>query len=590
MTRTPSPAQVVFGDEDLDRELAEWLSQNGLELEGPEQLETGRSGGRLVSAYLNVKRGRRTGGVRIVKLVGPSPDAAAEPENHLTALDLRMPGTEEFTERHIVRLDEMSTGRLGDSWVMFQFPAGDGKEDTATLASLGRTPRLPALAAHIVEGVLRGWNPNPTTREKDQLGRPLPLPTGAEFVRGLLGARADDGSALRSWARSCFGTAVTGEEWVTFPDSAHPLPNPLALHGGSTLDRYTLRFVPRGQAHGDLHPGNIMVPVREDASAEDFWLIDLSRFSETAALARDPAHLLVCLIADLYLPHLSGDARDELLVALTADSPECSGPLVPQGLADTVTRVREVWIDWGALPHIGINTVWRQQWFLALQACALMVCTRERYPDTDRRWFFRLAAEACWAYLEKQGVRPPAEAPALTASMAPQSAPRAPQSAPPAPRPASVQALPARLPSGVRQAPPSAGPTVLDMLKEIWDTFERPRRQLPAADSQHALGALAKSIRVRATDLALALTGVPMTASRPQAPQARERVKRTAALLRRVETLAGELELPGQRRTPGPYDDLVRQQPAVTDALLEALDALLDEVGVAAAALSADGP
>ncbi|MBN0044638.1 hypothetical protein JS756_11065 [Streptomyces actuosus] len=513
MAHPPPQAQKVFGDATLDLRLAEWLRVNGMELEGPRTLRTGGSGGKLVSAYLRMPASSpSTGGVRIIKLVGSSADAEAEPANHRAALDLRERGTEEFTARHLVGLD-LHFLKLDGSWIMFQFPAGDGKEETTTLAELGRTPRLPELVASITHGVLFGWNPRPSTRGRDlgtsAGGEDTPL-SAARFVALILGARADGDGVLRSWARTRLGPAVDTEPWFTFPGRGRPLPNPLFLESGSPLGTCALRFAPRGHAHGDLHPGNIMTPVREAASADAYWLVDLSRFHKDALLARDPVHLLVCLIADSFLPHLSDEAREELLTALSGDTVVCTGPLIPQQLARTVERLRGVWIDWGA--RLGINPGWREQWFLALQAGALAVTARERYADAERWWFLRLAAAAGGAYLDAVGVRPPHRAPApfpldpvpvapvrpgpvqrgpgpadsgRQAVVPAPAAPRAPAPAPAAPpepsTPPPEPLFPQPRPVGSR--PPESRqvePTLFQVLDDIWETFEHPRRLLNA--------------------------------------------------------------------------------------------------------------
>ncbi|AWT46184.1 MULTISPECIES: hypothetical protein [Streptomyces] len=605
MAHPPSPVQAVFDDTVVDRELAALLDTNGYELEHPQRLETGGSGGKLVLGYLRKVRGEpRPGGMRIIKLVGPSPDAEAEPANHLRALDVRVPGTEDFTERHLVKLDLLSL-KVGDSWLMFQYPAGDGQE-TTTLARLGRTRRLPQLAAHVVERVLGGWNPNPTTGGRDK------VPTAAEFVTELLGRRADPDSPLRAWTRSLLGPLTDSEKWFTLPGGDRPVPNPLLLGAASPLSAHRLPFTPRGHAHGDLHPGNIMVPVRERASAEDFWLIDLSRFSATALLARDPAHLLVCLIADCYLPHMGEEAREELLTALTADAEACPGPLIPQGLAATVTEVRRAWISWGASAHLGIDPHWRQQWFLALQACALMVSARRRYTEADRWWFYRLAAEACGAFLGARQVRSPESAPVvsgpgLVAGLpAPVtglpdrvvSAPE-PVTDPPPRGAAAVDTLPEAIPHFRRffeprqEEPLDLAPTVRGVLRQIWETFEPPRRQLPSAPSDE-LWTLAALLRTRATEFVFGLARTSMSQTHVYEAGVGDHLATLVAGLRVVATRADDLrqQVPTVAASWGTIPPPHRQSPrrlTALDKLIEGLDDVLLAVGRAMAGLGGNG-
>ncbi|MFF9277468.1 hypothetical protein [Streptomyces griseosporeus] len=632
MAHPPKRVEPVFHDESVDQRLAEWADANWLALERPRLLTAGGSGGRLAAVYLRVLKGRRTPGLRIIKLTGPSGEAGAEPKNHLAALDVRVPGTEEFTERHLVKLDEADFWRLDDSWVMIQLPAGDGIDEPRTLAETGRTASLPERVESIVEGVLGGWNPRPSTGAEEQ------PPTAAQFVAEILGRRADRDSALRRWARARIGDLADTEPYLAFRHGGRPMPNPLALGAGAPLDAHQVWLTVRGHAHGDLHPGNIMVPEEGEGSPGDYWLIDLSRFSENALLARDPAHLLVCLIADLYLPHLGRDAREELLAALTDREPRCPGPLIPQGLAETVTRLRAAWNRWGAAGHLRINPSWRPQWFLALQGCALMVTARDRYGTADRWWFFRLAAEAGGAYLDEVKAQRPATAPVVglpedalaptlpegtpvttlpegtsvtalpvgTPVTAPASGPpreasvagapavsAAPGTAvvvpdrsgvPPAGTPDAPRASPARAGAAVPQEAAASAAEVRQALDRIWLSFEHTRRVLPTARSAQ-LRAQATTIHGHVTEYVLALAALR---THPEVAYAAE-LDRIVELLREVGARTSQFTraLP-QRR--GPWDDLLSQPPAALDGLVTALDDLLLAVGRARAALPAGSP
>ncbi|MFE2261227.1 hypothetical protein [Streptomyces griseosporeus] len=624
MAHPPTRVEPVFHDELVDQGLAEWADANWLALERPRLLTAGGSGGRLAAVYLRVLKGRRTPGLRIIKLTGPSAEAGAEPKNHLAALDVRVPGTEEFTERHLVKLDEADFWRLGDSWVMIQLPAGDGIDEPRTLAETGRTASLPERVESIVEGVLGGWNPRPSTGADEQ------PPTAAQFVAEILGRRADRDGALRRWARARIGDLADTEPYLAFRRGGRPMPNPLALGTGTPLDAHQVWLTVRGHAHGDLHPGNIMVPEEGEGSTGDYWLVDLSRFSENALLARDPAHLLVCLIADLYLPHLGRDAREELLAALTGREPRCPGPLIPQGLAETVTRLRAAWNRWGAANRLHINRSWRPQWFLALQACALMVTARDRYGTADRWWFYRLAAEAGGAYLDEVKAERPATAPVVglpedalaptlpegtpvttlpegtpvtalpvgTPVTPPASGP--PQEAPVAGAPA-VSAVPGTavvvadgtgVPAGTARVPsveaggatPRGVPAVRQVLDRIWLAFEHPRRMLPPAGSTQ-LRALAKTVQTHVTEYVIALAELSV----PTEAEDVAELGRIVELLRDVGASASRLvrELPLR---PGLWDDLRTRPPAARDDLVTALDELLLAVGRARAALPYDSP
>src|SRR5262249_1019055 len=119
-----------------------------------------------------------------------------------------------------------------------------------------------------------------------------------EFLREILGRKWQENGPVRiaveRLERSDPGLYVT--------DSGRKLPRPLAavIHGRHIKNVRLLGF--RGNAHGDLHVDNIMVPVllNDPPSAADFEkfvLIDLSTFSSSRLIAVDPAYLLLSIIA-----------------------------------------------------------------------------------------------------------------------------------------------------------------------------------------------------------------------------------------------------------------------------------------------------
>ncbi|MEV0555940.1 hypothetical protein AB0I27_21125 [Streptomyces sp. NPDC050597] len=474
MERSPSEVPAVFDDEAVDLALAKWLHANHAELSEPEPLETGGSGGKLVSAFVSWRDPKQTEGRMIIKLVARSREAAAEPRNHSSALLSRVLGNGKFIDEHLVELAD-KPWPVGDAWLMFQRPAGDGKEETGTLAGLGRPQRLPEIAKAIVKGVLGQWNPR--VAKVDTM-------SAAQFVTDLLGRRLGTDEPLRTWARDRLGPAAESLPWFTLPGGDHSVPNPLFLADDCPIGQHKVRYTAKGRAHGDLHPGNIMVPVREDASAEDFTLIDLSGFDEKALLARDPVHLLLCLMADAFLPHMSEDARGELISGLIGS--RCDGPLIPQGLADTVDGVRDAMLNWGAELRIEPRLL-RQQWWLALQACALMVTARERYADGVRWWFFRLAAEACGAFSDDMRVNRPRDTPVLNllpdleaVNPSPVAARTAPVAAVAAPTAAEMPAPPAV--DGIMKNSTTADTGPLQkLLREIQRTFQYPLETLTLA-------------------------------------------------------------------------------------------------------------
>ncbi|MFF1392448.1 hypothetical protein ACFVZD_01325 [Streptomyces sp. NPDC058287] len=373
--------------------LDQWQQQNHRPLTAPAWLDTGGSGASLASVFVRDSDPGRTTRRMIIKLCSPDGDSSMEPGRLIAARRSLPNGDSSFPRAHLVEqlYDPMP---VDNAWLMFQGFAGND-ETMVTLSTTLRQRRMPGVAAQITRSLLADWNPD--EKWDGEM-------TAAAFVSELLDRRLEPGEPLAVWVRDKLGLDLE-TAWIR-PGRANvaPLPNPIHLKDSCPLAEHTLDYPMRGRAHGDLHPGNIMVPKEPDADIGRYVLIDLSRFDEQALLARDPMHLLLCLVAD-FLPHLSDDARAELLELLVGrDTP---GLLIPQGLARTVDEVRKAPDDW--LRQRTISGQWPGQWLLSMQACALMFTARARYDARDRWWFFRLAAEAAGAYLRSVDAYEPGE-------------------------------------------------------------------------------------------------------------------------------------------------------------------------------------
>ncbi|MEU6658315.1 hypothetical protein [Streptomyces sp. NPDC046821] len=373
--------------------LDQWQQQNHRPLSAPKWLDTGGSGALLASVFVRDGDPRRPNRRMIIKLCSPDRGASMEPGRHTAAIRSLPNGSGAYPRHHLVEqlYDPMP---VGDAWLMFQGFAGND-ETMVTLSTILRQLRLPGVAAEITRSLLADWNPDERTNGEM---------TAAEFVAELLDRRLERDGPLSVWVREELGLDLS-TPWIrTGRPGALPVPNPVHLQESCALAEHTVAYPMRGRAHGDLHPGNIMVPKEPDADISRYVLIDLSRFDDGALLARDPAHLLLCLVAD-FLPHLSDDARAELLELLVGrDTP---GLLIPQGLAQVIHKVRAAPDDW--LRRRTVSSEWPGQWLLSLQACALMFTARARYDARDRWWFFRLAAEAAGEYLRSVDAYEPGE-------------------------------------------------------------------------------------------------------------------------------------------------------------------------------------
>ncbi|MGW6456800.1 hypothetical protein ACWF94_12890 [Streptomyces sp. NPDC055078] len=446
---------AVFGTE-VATALAEWQRNTGCELEFIEPLDGAGSGARLVYAYVEDPRPDHRARKLILKLCAPDEGARFEAGHHRRAWQsgpVPAPGGTDFPTRHLVA-QEYDPLRVAGTWLMFQRIAfdRDGRELTALKDVPSRQARA-RVGAAVVRSILEDWNPDE---------RRGPGITPELFVDEIIGAhRLRSDSALKGWLRRNVPDAERA--WITLPGRGVELPNPLPLAEASPLAGRRLPYAARGRAHGDLHPGNIMVVTVPQLAPERYRLVDLSRFSPGALLARDPVHLMLCLLAD-YLPGLPGPARDQLLGLLTttglSGEPEPPSDLVSRGLHELLDTMAEAPANW--LYQRQVTREWQFQRLLALQACALMFVARESVGERERWWFLELAARACAAFLRvteglgapRQNASAPPPDPAASppdpaaSPPDPAASPPDPAASPPAPRPPSA---------GPGEPPPGAG-------------------------------------------------------------------------------------------------------------------------------------
>ena len=179
--------------------------------------------------------------------------------------------------------------------------------------------------------------------------------------------------------------------------SGEVLPNPCALIGPSSLGTPTLKQAFVGKAHGDLHPGNILLRLEPELLAPEFVLVDLARYRDDAPLAQDPAQLLLCLISQRFL---SGtNPQREALSAMLSGPDQSGGTLVPEPAADLI---KNFWQLGTLRSKRGQKDEWHEQCCLSVVACSLMFLGRRGLPDRDRWWFFQLAARAADTFLDDE--------------------------------------------------------------------------------------------------------------------------------------------------------------------------------------------
>lgn len=364
---------------------------NGITLRYAGWTDHGYTAARLISVYAGeVGMPDRK---LVLKATPGGRDTTAEPRRHREALAESSP---EFRAAHLVEQPWAAIPVPGGGWIMFQEIAsgslGDIQPLSAILADPMRTDDTAAACATVVRSLLADWNPAVTTTD--------PFPTPSAYLRGLLGHRIDLGGTVRTWADM---------KGLIPPDGP---PNPFALVLDNSLTENRQMYVRLGKVHGDLHPGNILVP-RDPAG---YRLIDLSRFGAGRPLAFDPAYLALT-IAVRYLPDLSPPQRRALAEFLVA--PPAGRPAgLPAAIHAVVGAVTDTAGAWGA--RNGLGDEWRQEFLLSLLGCALIMTGRAIIPAAGRDWCYELARLATAHYLD---LPTPAEPPRAPRPAVPVSAP-----------------------------------------------------------------------------------------------------------------------------------------------------------------------
>jgi vWA-MoxR associated protein C-terminal domain/vWA-MoxR associated protein middle region 0 len=368
--------------EDAGRALRGWLTLTGRTARPTGWLTGGRTSAQ-VAAIMMESPGEPARKL-ILKVCPPGTGEPREPGRHREALR-RSPRA--FIERHLVRLPHDPVPVGGGGWLMFQDVADGSLARLRPLSELlTSTPAaLGPACAIILRAILQSWNP----------ANRMPALPVRDFLQLQLGRRLQPGGPLERW--SAFEPALWDDatHWLLLPGETEPVPNPVALARDATLSANLNVEALLGNAHGDLNLDNILIPYEPSVDAAAFRLIDLSRYSPEAPLARDPQHLLLSVVAQ-FLEEQPDSLLDALLDCL-ADGNALGEARLPVWLRDTIVAVRRAPESWAS--KAGLEDEWVQQSRLSLLACALMFVSRDRIPRGDRSWFFLLAARVGGAYL-----------------------------------------------------------------------------------------------------------------------------------------------------------------------------------------------
>ncbi|MFG1948118.1 hypothetical protein [Nonomuraea sp. NPDC048826] len=219
--------------------------------------------------------------------------------------------------------------------------------------------------------------------------------TPREAMEADLGVRIQPGGKIHQWAtrRKLLDPA---RRWITVGPGGGKLPNPfqlMTLTGPPVSTWY-------GPAHGDLHPGNVLVQLAGESV--DFVLIDLDRYSSEAPLSRDPLHLLLTML-DWDLPDLGAAEKHALIDLLVGE--EGAGKPVHPDRRHLVEAYENAAAGGGGG---GRGDLWRMRRRLSLVACALMFPVRLHTLKRDTWWWYvQLAGKATEAVLRSMDIRLP---------------------------------------------------------------------------------------------------------------------------------------------------------------------------------------
>jgi tetratricopeptide (TPR) repeat protein len=326
---------------------------------------------------------------KLVLKVGPT-TGGSEPDRHNAALAA---SNTAFAESHLVQ-QPFAPIDLGDGWTaMFQDIAGGSLTEFRPLKDLEATTSLASAVRVVCDAVLVEWD---TASRIHSMGL-------KEFLVTHVRRKLEDDGSLSQWVRSQFGEKALSAPALRFSDDelSRPLVNPMLV----VRDPDSLAGLPSdvnavvGNAHGDLHPGNILVPMGGGSiEPGSFRLIDLSSFGE-APLTRDPMNLLLSVVAHA-LPGLDRPDRRMLLSLLTGHA---TGPMPATlgGMDQLAQQVLSAGTD--AMKARGLKDEWEQQQALSLLGIALVFASRDSLVDADRLWFLELAAHVAQSQISDPG-------------------------------------------------------------------------------------------------------------------------------------------------------------------------------------------
>ncbi|MEU7573649.1 hypothetical protein [Micromonospora sp. NPDC049240] len=350
----------------------------------------------------------------LVKVHVPGGTGRPEPSRHAQAR-ADAPG---FAKRHMVE-EHYGWHPVGDGRHLSFQDVANGGDRVVTIDEITDDGDLVRVFRKVLAGLLTGWNRPP------KLGRPsTAASTAREYLHREVTTTASL-SAIRS-ALHELGLRDAEQDWVRIDGAT--LPNPLRLaEGGGPFGDTRIHYV-RGFAHGDLHGGNLLIPVTTEGVLDPgrFTVIDFESYESGAPVTRDPVALLVSIALRWVAPPpgpdetsprgLPTDQADALRDHLIRPDQDAPTRLLP-ALAQLVRLTHDAGMEYTKPGNW--RSEWRRQYRLSLIARALTATTFDSLGREGRWWCLRLAAHAAEAYRREyhSGLTPPTAAAAQDAPL-----------------------------------------------------------------------------------------------------------------------------------------------------------------------------
>lgn len=391
--------------------LREWGRQRGLTYQMDRLLTHGRSG--ALVCFVFETDTHAGGSCKLLLKLDNFPDGPLDESEFQRQRTALREAPQPFAGRHLTELapDGHDLVRVGDGrWIVFQRIAGLAPQDielrggideldilTKALAAAraggsvdatGRGLDAPVVCdpetfadvcAQVAGAVLRDW----ATR-----GRVARMDAATYLDRHLRG-RLQAGKPLHTLSGRLHGATMR------LPGHREALPNPFVVLAPDQPGGQRTISAVLGRCHGDLHTGNILVPVNNLKAPTAFRLVDLAKYQSEGPLARDPAGLMLYIVVRT-LHDIDPDRRGAL-IEFIVDPDSGRGTLLPGWLQKLVRAIRDTGERFAH--ETGMLREWREQWLLSLVACALILLSRGTTPDAAKLWLLQLAGRAAGGFL-----------------------------------------------------------------------------------------------------------------------------------------------------------------------------------------------